>query len=461
MLNAEILRSIEEGGQLTGHQKAICDELSKRPRSIVVLDDDPTGTQTVYDIPVITEWSEATLERELLASPLFFILTNSRSLQVEAANVLGMLIGRRLRKISKKLQKNISVISRSDSTLRGHYPEEVNALIKGLGWPKAKHIVAPAFFEGGRYTYNDIHYVKEGDAFIPAGETPFASDNTFGYESSNLKDWIVEKSLGEVLLGNIESVSVNTLRNESTKTLKEVLGDPETTHIVVNATSNIDLQAVALVSLQYDGPLIFRTGASFVNALSGITERPCLTKKEILGETKQGGALVVIGSYVPKTTKQLEYLRENSDVVFLELDVSKVLEPTNFQKHLTGLAVNIDGYIRSNKDVVLYTSRAIVKGTTKAESLNIVNKVSDGLISIVQKLSNRPKYILAKGGITSSDVATKGLSVRRAKVLGQILKGVPVWLLNEDAKFPNMPYIVFPGNVGDETALYDLIELLN
>lgn len=460
MTYADILRSIDEGSQLSGHQKAICEELSKRPKSIVVLDDDPTGTQTVFDIPVVTEWSEATLERELLVSPLFFILTNSRSLQVEAATKLAMLIGQRLKKVSDKLQKKILVISRSDSTLRGHYPDEVNALLNGLGMQGAKHIVAPAFFEGGRYTYDDIHYVKEGNSLIPAGETPFAKDNTFGYKSSNLKDWILEKSSGQVLSSQIESISLNTLRKKSTKTLEKVLSDPKTTHFVVNATSNIDLQAVALVSLQYEGPLIFRTGASFVNALSGIKERPCLTKKEIFVDSETGGALIVIGSYVPKTTEQLEYLMAKGNAVFLELDVSKVLEPILFQKQVINLANKVDSYLKSNNDVILYTSRKIIKGINKTESLNIVNKVSDGLISIVQKLSNQPRYILAKGGITSSDIATKGLSVKRAKVLGQVLKGVPVWLLDEDAKFPRMPFIVFPGNVGDRKALYELIELL-
>ncbi|PKA97763.1 uncharacterized protein YgbK (DUF1537 family) [Flavobacteriaceae bacterium MAR_2009_75] len=460
MINEDILRSIEEGYTLPGHQTAILRELRQKPKSIIVLDDDPTGTQTVYNIPVVTEWSEKTLERELKNSPIFFILTNSRSLQTEAANELGKLIGKRLKTISERLHKEIAVISRSDSTLRGHYPGEVNALIEGLGKPRAKHILAPAFFEGGRYTYNDIHYVKEDDVFIPAGETPFAEDNTFGYESSNLRDWIVEKYQGEVSPKQIKGISVKNLREESTYSLAKVLAEEKTTHIVVNATSKSDLQIMALTCLQHEGPLIYRTGASFVNALSGIAEKPCLTKEEVLGKNETGGALVIVGSYVPKTTQQLEYLKDNGDVTLLELDVTTVNDPVTFLQQLNRLTIQIDKAILANKNVVLYTSRTIIKGNTKAESLEIVNKVSEGLITIVQKLSHRPKYILAKGGITSSDIATKGLAVRRAKVLGQVLKGVPVWLLDEDAKFPDLPYIVFPGNVGDKKAVYELIELL-
>lgn len=72
----------------------------------------------------------------------------------------------------------------------------------------------------------------------------------------------------------------------------------------------------------------------------------------------------------------------------------------------------------------------------------------------------RPSYIIAKGGITSSDIGTKGLCVKKALVLGQILKGIPVWLTGEESKFPNMPFIIFPGNVGSETALLDVVKTM-
>ncbi|MFS4493443.1 four-carbon acid sugar kinase family protein [Maribacter sp. 2308TA10-17] len=460
MSNEDIVSSIEAGNRLPGYLEDIRSEFSKNPRSIVILDDDPTGTQTVYDVPVITVWTTEVLEKELLVSPVFFILTNSRSLQAKAANDLGKLLGKRLQNLAKKHQKNLLVVSRGDSTLRGHYPNEVEALVAGLGWSNTKHILAPAFFEGGRYTFDDVHYVKEGDAFIPAAETPFAKDNTFGYAASNLKDWIVEKTEGKVAHNKISSVSLDALRTTSTENIKALFEQPEVSHIVANATTYADLQALALACLKYKGPLVFRTGASFVNAITAIEAKDCLTKNQILGKHRTGGTLIVIGSYVPKTTQQLDYLKENSDALFLEFDVSNVLEPAVFQKEIEVLAEKVDLLISAEEKVVLYTSRTIVKGATKAESLEIVNLVSNGLISIIKQLNNQPKYILAKGGITSSDVATKGLSVQRALVLGQVKKGVPVWRLGEEAKFPDMPYIVFPGNVGDNTSLYQVIKLL-
>ncbi|MUH38207.1 hypothetical protein D9O36_20355 [Zobellia amurskyensis] len=460
MPHPALLKSIKEGEGLLGLETEIREELAKNPKSIVVLDDDPTGTQTVHDVPVITEWTEEILENELLASPIFFILTNSRSLQVDEADALGELIGLRLQKLANKHQKKLLVISRSDSTLRGHYPNEVDALAKGMGLNKIKHILAPAFFEGGRYTYDDVHYVKEGNEFVPAAKTPFAQDNTFGYSTSNLKDWIVEKSEGRVNKSQIASVSVQTLRNTSSEEIKSIIEQPETTHIIANATCYADLQAMALAILKSDGTLVFRTAASFVNAISGIAVKSCLIKDEILKNPSSNGALVVIGSYVPKTTAQLAYLKERSNAFFLELDVTHISNIEVFCNELVQLVQKANDYLKTGEDVVVFTSRKVIKGATKKESLEIVNRVSNALISIVKKVRVRPKYILAKGGITSSDVATKGLNVRRANVMGQVLKGVPVWQLGNEAKFPGMPYIVFPGNVGDETALHELISLL-
>lgn len=460
MLKDHLLESINEGEQLKGHLDAIHQELKDNPKTIVILDDDPTGTQTVYDVPVVTSWEKDVLENEILKSPVFFILTNSRSLQIEEANALGKLLGKRLNTLSKKHNKKLLVISRGDSTLRGHYPNEVNALAEGLGTENAKHILAPAFFEGGRYTYNDIHYVKEGDNFIPAGETPFAKDNTFGYKNSNLKGWIIEKYEGETITKTIESLSIDTLRHNSLDSIISTIKNSNKTHLIINATSYNDLQTATIACLKSDEPLLFRTAASFVNAISGIEARDCLSKKDILSSTENRGSLIIIGSYVPKTTAQLQVLKDNSDAVFLELDVSNIQDTLRFEQNINTLSKKVNQHIKAHDNVVLYTSRTIVKGNTNAESLNIINRVSNGLISIIKKLTSQPKYIVAKGGITSSDVATKGLNVKRALVLGQILKGVSVWKLGNETKFPNMPYIVFPGNVGDNNALHQLTKLL-
>ena len=163
---------------------------------------------------------------------------------------------------------------------------------------------------------------------------------------------------------------------------------------------------------------------------------------------------------MPKTTAQLNVLKQHSAAKFIELDVSNVKDDALFQKEINAVSEKVNQYLKENKDVVFHTSRTIIKGDTREESLAIVNKVSNGVLSIVKQLTVKPKYIIAKGGITSSDIATKGLHVQRAYVLGQALKGVPVWKIGNETRFPEMPYIIFPGNVGDNKALYQLTKLL-
>src|SRR5919201_1517515 len=101
----------------------------ERPEKGVVLDDDPTGTQTVHGIPVLTEWSVEALSAELANDmPACFLLTNSRSLPLAAAQSLNATIGHNLQEAARRVARPFVVVSRSDSTLRGHFPGEVEAL---------------------------------------------------------------------------------------------------------------------------------------------------------------------------------------------------------------------------------------------------------------------------------------------------------------------------------------------
>lgn len=457
MQNEAILQSITEGNNLKGHKDEVRQLLDKNPRLIVILDDDPTGTQTVKNIPVVTQWSEAVLDNEIKNSNVFFILTNSRSLQEQEAGELAFVLGERLQKLAKKYGKSLLVISRGDSTLRGHYPKEVDALSKGLGIPEAKHILAPAFFEGGRYTFQDVHYVKEETNFIPAGETPFAKDSTFGYTSSNLKGYILEKYQNAVDPNAITSISIPTLRHSSVEHINGILNAPEPSYFIVNATAPVDLEKLALTILQTNASLVFRTAASFVNAVTGQGPAPLLGKKELFGNAARNGTLVVVGSYVPKTTAQLNYLKSRYKAHYLELDVHQLFHDTALDGTLISIASQLDSFLEKGTHVVLFTSRELKKGSSREESLQIVNLVSRSLTKIVGSIRVKPGLVLAKGGITSSDIAVKSLQISRAMVLGQVAKGVPVWQADELSKFPGLPYVVFPGNVGDDAALFTVL----
>ncbi|MCB9150651.1 MAG: hypothetical protein H6641_17995 [Caldilineaceae bacterium] len=433
-------------------------------RKLVVLDDDPTGTQTVYDIPVLTEWSVDVLATELSnALPAFYILTNSRSLPAAAAQALNREIGQNLLAAGQRAGRAFAVVSRSDSTLRGHYPAEVDALAAALGQDVDATLIIPFFLEGGRLTINDVHYVAEGDELILAAATPFAQDAAFGYSASNLRDWVVEKTNGRVQPAQIYAVSLEQIRTGGPQSVaQQLISLPKGSVCIINSVSLRDQEvfvAGLLAAEEAGKQFIFRTAASFVQARLGLATRPILTQQQ-LDMPPHGGGLVVVGSYVPKTTSQLAALLAQGDCTAVEINVAALLDDNSRDAVLQEAAQTMASALAANQDVVVYTSRQLITADTGAESLAIGQRVSDGLVALVQGLTVPPRYLLAKGGITSSDVATKGLGVKRALVLGQILPGVPVWRIGAESRFPGMPYIVFPGNVGDENAVANVVKAL-
>ncbi|MEM7034523.1 MAG: four-carbon acid sugar kinase family protein [Chloroflexota bacterium] len=433
-------------------------------RTVVVLDDDPTGTQTVYDLPVLTTWSIETLEAELSNNtPIFYILTNSRSLPLVQAQALNKEIATNLSQASQNTGRDFTVISRSDSTLRGHYPGEVDALVETLGQAVDATLIIPFFLEGGRYTIHDTHYVAEGETLIPAAETPFAQDAAFGYQASNLCEWVAEKTAGRVSAETVASISVADLREGGPDVVANKLIGLENGRVcVINAASMRDLEVFTLGLLTAEGQgkqFVYRTAASFVQVRAGLAPKPLLTQAD-LDMPITGGGLVIVGSYVPKTTSQLQVLLEQTNINRIEIDVSALLDDDQQASEIMRCVKAMNEALRSNEDVVLYTSRKLISANDAEQSLAIGNRVSDSLVSIVQSLQITPRYLIAKGGITSSDIATKGLGVKRAAVMGQILPGIPLWTLGEDSQHPGLPYIVFPGNVGGDDAVATVVKQL-
>ncbi|HEU5432646.1 MAG TPA: four-carbon acid sugar kinase family protein, partial [Thermomicrobiales bacterium] len=182
-------------------------------RQVVAIDDDPTGVQTVHAVAVLADWSVPMLAAELAGErPAFFILTNSRSMPAAEARRVNAEIARNLRAASRQTGVDFVVASRSDSTLRGHFPAETDALAGALGNIDAV-LICPAFFEGGRVTIDDVHYVRLGDRLVPAAETEFARDAAFGYRSSNLRYWIAEKTGGRFGADDVVSISLADIRD--------------------------------------------------------------------------------------------------------------------------------------------------------------------------------------------------------------------------------------------------------
>ena len=431
--------------------------LSARREKLVVLDDDPTGTQTVYDIPVLTEWSVPSLQQEFANDlPCFYLLTNSRSVGPGEAEALNLEIAKNLKRAAEG--RSFRVVSRSDSTLRGHFPLETDVLAKVLG-PYDGVLLIPYFEAGGRYTIDDIHYVADGDQLVPAAETAFASDASFGYRHSGLREWVEEKTQGRVLAKDVESISIDQIRYEGPSGVAaylETLSDGKI--CVVNAAAPSDLEVVALACYAAESQgkrFLFRTGAQFVSTRLGLASgqgwRP-----EVTGETDRGG-LVIVGSHVPKSSAQLNVLLDSGRVEPLELPVERLLKGESGL--IADRAARVDALLSSGKDVVVYTSRALVTGADAESSLAVARQVSAALVELVRRLQVSPRYLLAKGGITSSDLATKALGVKRAIVKGPVVPGVPVWETESGTRFPGMPYIVFPGNVGSEDSVLEVVDL--
>jgi uncharacterized protein YgbK (DUF1537 family) len=435
-------------------------------RKVVALDDDPTGVQTVHDVAVLARWDAGTLAGELRRpDPLFFILTNSRSLVEDRAAALNREIAANLLAASVETGVPFVVASRSDSTLRGHFPAETDALAAALGGVDGV-LICPAYFEGGRVTAGDTHFLREGERVVPVAETEFARDATFGYRARTLPAWVAEKTRGRISSVDIASLTLEEIRQGGPERVAERLrgvigGQP----VVVNALEYADLWTVVLGLLEAEGEgkrFLYRTAASFVRARAGISERPLLTRDELLGPdapTPVAG-LVVVGSHVQRTTDQLARLLATPGTTGIEVVVPALLRGDERRNAEVARVVRAaDDALATGNTPVVYTSRQIARPAGMDE-LTVARAVSDALVAIVAGIETRPAFVVGKGGITSSDVGTRGLGASRATVLGQVRPGVPVWRLGLETRFPGLPYIVFPGNVGGPDTLAEIVSLL-
>ncbi|KAL2814026.1 hypothetical protein BJX63DRAFT_442687 [Aspergillus granulosus] len=461
--------------------------------------DDPTGTQTCHDINALTMWDVDSLVTEFQSkSNGFFILTNSRALPPAEARKLVSNILRKVSEAATIAEQKFEVVLRGDSTLRGHFLEEIESHISAIGSPNA-WIFAPFFEQGGRFTIDDVHYVAENNTLIPVADTPFATDRTFGYKSSNLRDYVLEKAGNSFTHRDIVSVTLKDIRQGGPEAIAaKLITAPKGGIVIMNAVKEEDmlLFCLALLDVQKKHNLRFgyRTGASFVSSRLGIPPKDPIEARQLAMPdiAMHTGGLIVVGSYVPKSSRQLETLirRRGSELEVLTVDVPALLAEAGSQPdiqttlqnsaNMQRIVAQTSASLQSGKDVLVMTSRELMTTDSLATdapaavkhltNLDINTLVASSLVHILRSLKICPRYLLAKGGVTSSDAATAGVGIKRGRVLGQAAPGVPIWWCEDDGdsktveeggrrmKWTRLPLIVFPGNVGDEDTLADVVE---
>ncbi len=440
---------------------------------IIVLDDDPTGSQTVHSCLLLTRWDIDTLRFALGDdSPIFFVLTNTRAMSPnDAARITRDVCHNLKPALAAEGIHDFLVVSRSDSTLRGHYPIETDVIAEELGSFDA-HFIVPAFFEGGRFTRDSVHYLVVDGVPTPVHETEFAKDSVFGYHHSYLPDYVAEKTQGRIPSDQVERFLLADIRTGQDPVTLTTISDrllrlTNNRCCVVDAETQDDLNRIAadmLLAASQGKRFLFRSAASLLTALAALPPQPVAAEAmaQYVREGKPGAILV--GSHVKKTTEQLACLLSAPGIVGVEVDVAQLIEAgetirSSLLDHVLTQAHTIHTH---GNTPVIYTSRQELTFADSQTRLDFGQRVSALLMDVVRGLPDNIGFLISKGGITSNDVLSDGLALPTARLLGQILAGCSVVLTPADhPRFPNLPVVLFPGNVGNAQALTTIYQRLH
>ena len=425
---------------------------------MVVLDDDPTGIQTVHGCLLITRWDEESVRLGFEdTEPFFYILTNTRAMTRDEAEQVTREAMEMVLKVNQDYGYQLIIVSRSDSCLRGHFPLETDVMRQCLvehGYSVyEKTPFCPAFIEAGRVTIDGIHYMKDGKQLIPVSQTEFARDNVFAYHTSILTEYIKEKGANPDDYEIVDAESYDELYRFARHLTSDIIHQP----------SALSHQPSAIV---------IRSSSSLPKAISGISDQPLLDRSilspqpsAIIPQTsaRPSGRFApsgqralsplnpgcfIVGSHVKKTTQQLEHLLQAEGTCAIEVDVQRILDDSALLMSET--LDTIRQVVEMGLTPVIYTSRQEIRLDDANQRQHLGQQVSDFLVDIVYRLPFTPSYLVGKGGITSHDILTKGLGIRSARVLGQVIPSVPCVMA------PHFPYIIFPGNVGNEDSLREV-----
>ncbi len=419
-----------------------------------MLDDDPTGVQTLAGIRVLLAWDAAKVVAALAGRPSVHLITNSRALAPAAA---GALVADAARLVLGSVP-DAHLVLRGDSTLRGHLREEYEA-VRGAAAPDAWPVLVlvPALPSAGRVTRGGVHLVERDGASIPLDETEYARDGVFSYSTARLLGWAEERSAGLFAAANGREIHLDELRRRGASAvadaLRELASDGRPAVLAPDAVNADDLALIAegyATAIRAGVSALVRCAPAFAGVLAGTTA-PRLVDPP---RSSEGGVLLVCGSYVPATTRQLGAIAAARPGTLVEVDADALAGP-EAEVEIARAAATATAMLRRERFAAIATPRTRSEQTS---SLAAGQRVAAGLARVAGLVEPRPPVIIAKGGITSAVTLHTGLRVDVADVVGPVLPGVSLW--HAEAGQRPLDYLVVPGNVGDDDLLVRLLDVV-
>jgi uncharacterized protein YgbK (DUF1537 family) len=408
----------------------------------VVLDDDPTGTQSATGVRVLLESDTDLLEAALGDADSVYVQTNSRALHEEDAVALVRRIRLDAEQASERLGAPVRFVLRGDSTLRGHVFAETDVFLDG----DAVMVFVPAFPDGGRTTRDGVHYVRIGGDDVPAHESEYAADPVFGFSSGVLVDYVTEKSGRRAVHVSLDTVRQNGLAGA----LKNAAAGSV---VVPDAVDANDIRAIAAAigeATEAGVHLVVRSAAPLAAELAGVASDGLLAGPLV---TQTPATLLVCGSHTGGATAQLAPIVDRWGSAAVVETEAALGEPQVAGKRAATAAI---AQLAGGPLAILTSERvrAADHGT-----LDHGERVMTALTTAVRAVLPHVSVVVAKGGITSAEVAHTGVGATSALVLGQILPGVSVWRMDaHDGR--DILYVVVPGNVGEPDTLTQILGAL-
>ena len=443
-----------------------------RPQ-LVVLDDHPTGSQSMADIPVLAAWSEDQIEWAMgTDAPAFYIVTNARALGAAAAEDRHLEVISAVLRVARRKKRDVTFVVRSDSTLRGHYPLDADIVVNAVENSSAQSvdavIIVPAFPEAGRLTISSVHYVIQWEGELePVGQTRFGREPRFPYRSSDLREWVAEKTRGRYQADTVRTIPLDVVRTSPDAVAAVLLNTHDAQPVVADAVVEEDLRSIAigvLRAMDVGKRFVFRVAPPFVRALVGQSVRPPMSVADIRAirtatGAQEGSGLVVVGTPVPFTRRQVRALETRRDIWDVPVLVPALLDSRR-EAHIDEVVLKaLEGLQHGN---VLVRLAEMPVDTDAKGDFAIDARVGRAVNEICYRITKaeRPAFVVARGGSVMQYVA-HGMGVRRAMARGPLLAGtVSLWTPLVGA-VKGVPFAVYAGGVGEDESLADVVDKLS